>query len=167
VKRTNYFFHPFQPQLLSSPIILALPTQPTVRRIYEEVWAIAHNILKKDSKLLPHDDLWWNQPDWKERMSAARYEKGLKPFVLKTVDRQGYSCSQCNWVQKCSGCVIEPTEAVPIKDFLKRCHLAIEWHSNMIEEEYSPTSNEIMRHPSIYDFEEDVDEKIISLENCL
>ena len=37
----------------------------------------------------------------------------------------------------------------------------------MIEEEYSPTSNEIMRHNSIYDFEEDVEEKIISLENCL
>tara|TARA_B110000285_G_scaffold38264_1_gene41516 strand:- start:520 stop:666 length:147 start_codon:yes stop_codon:yes gene_type:complete len=37
----------------------------------------------------------------------------------------------------------------------------------MIEEEYNPISNEIMKHTSIYDFEEDVEEKIISLENCL
>ena len=33
----------------------------------------------------------------------------------------------------------------------------------MIEEEYNPTSNEIMRHPSIYDFEEDVEEKLEEL----
>ena len=144
-----------------------LPLKPTGRRIYEEVWAIAHNILKKDGKFIPHDQLWWNQNDWKEKMNDAKFEGGLKPFVLKTVDRQGYSCSQCNWVQKCSGCVIEPTEVIPIKNFLKQSHIAIEWHSKMIEQEYNPTSNEIMRHPSIYDFEEDVEEKIISLDNCL
>jgi hypothetical protein len=87
--------------------------------------------------------------------------------VLKTVDRQGYSCSQCNWVQKCSGCIIEPGIS-PIKDFLKKCHLAIEWHSNMIEEEYNPMSNEIMRHSSIESLlETDDEEKVISLEKCL
>ena len=63
--------------------------------------------------------------------------------------------------------MIEPDATVPIDDFLKKCHIAIEWHSNMIEQEYSPTSNEIMRHNSIFDFEEDVEEKIISLDNCL
>ena len=73
--------------MLSSPIILILPLKPTGRRIYEEIWAIAHNILKKDGNLIPYDQLWWNQKDWKEKMNEARYDGGLKPFVLKTVDR--------------------------------------------------------------------------------
>ena len=65
------------------------------------------------------------------------------------VDRQGYSCAKCNWVDKCSGCVIEPSVNKLIPDFLKICHIAIEWDSKMIEEEYNPTANEVMRHPSI------------------
>jgi hypothetical protein len=112
---------------------------------------------------LSPDKLWWNQPKWSDALTDPN---GLKPFVLKMVDRQGYSCCQCNWVQKCSGCLIEPS-LVPIKDFLKKCHIAIEWHSNMIEEEYNPTSNEIMQHSSIEGFEADDEEKVISLQNCL
>ena len=81
----------------------------------------------------------------------------IKPFVLKMVDRQGYSCSQCNWVQRCSGCVIEPSSEL-IPDFLKKCHIAIEWNSALIEEEYNPTSAEIMRHPSIYEHDDDVED---------
>mmetsp|Transcript_42310 Transcript_42310/g.64887 ORF Transcript_42310/g.64887 Transcript_42310/m.64887 type:complete len:187 (+) Transcript_42310:3547-4107(+) len=147
---------------------MVLPIKPTGRRIYEEVWSIAHKILRKDSKYLKKSNLWWNQKNWRELMMSEKGKQGnLKPFVLKTVDRQGFSCSQCNWVQKCSGCVIEPNEGLQIKDFLKKCHLAIEWQSQMIEEEYNPTSNEIMRHPTIFSFEDDPDEQIISLENCL
>jgi hypothetical protein len=37
----------------------------------------------------------------------------------------------------------------------------------MIEEEYNPISNEIMRHSSIEGFEQDDEEKVISLEKCL
>jgi ubiquitin C-terminal hydrolase len=37
----------------------------------------------------------------------------------------------------------------------------------MIEEEYNPTSNEVMRHSSLENFETDDEEKVISLENCL
>lgn len=48
---------------------------------------MAHNILKKDGNLIPHDELWWNKKDWKEKMNQTKYEGGLKPFVLKTVDR--------------------------------------------------------------------------------
>jgi len=168
VRKSNPFFHEFAPQLLSSPILMVLPIKPTGRRIYEEVWSIAHKILRKDSKYLKKSNLWWNQKNWRELMMSEKGKQGnLKPFVLKTVDRQGFSCSQCNWVQKCSGCVIEPNEGLQIKDFLKKCHLAIEWQSQMIEEEYNPTSNEIMRHPTIFSFEDDPDEQIISLENCL
>jgi len=111
--------------------------------------------------------LWWNSPNWKELASQNRKDKCLQPFVLKMVDRQGYSCAKCNWVDKCSGCLIEPSVNKLIPDFLKICHIAIEWDSEMIEEEYNPTSNEIMRHPSIYRFEDDVEDQIVSLEKCL
>jgi hypothetical protein len=37
----------------------------------------------------------------------------------------------------------------------------------MIEEDYNPTSNEMMRHSSIEGFEDDDEEKVISLEKCL
>ena len=83
------------------------------------------------------------------------------------VDRQGYSCARCNWVDKCSGCVIEPDPNRYIPDFLKICHIAIEWDSEMIEAEYNPTANETMRHPSIFKFDDDVEEQIVSLEKCL
>lgn len=130
--------------------MLLLPRKPTGRRIYEEVWALAHNILKKDSKfLIDQNLLWWNNSNWKELIGLNRKSKTLQPFVLKMVDRQGYSCAICNWVDKCSGCIIEPSVNKLIPDFLKICHIAIEWDSNMIEEEYNPTANEIMRHPSI------------------
>jgi hypothetical protein len=61
-----------------------LPSQPSGLRIYQEVWSIAHNILKSSSKYLDHDKLWWRQENWKELLKD---KKGLKPFVIKTVDR--------------------------------------------------------------------------------
>ena len=63
--------------------------------------------------------------------------------------------------------MIDPSEK-PIKDFLKKCFVAIEWNSSMIEEEYNATSNEILRHKSVSQFENDAaEESIISLEHCL
>ena len=41
IKKTYYFFTPFQPQLFSSPIIFQMPLKPTGKRVYEEVWAVA------------------------------------------------------------------------------------------------------------------------------
>ena len=41
VKKSHAFFCSFQPQLISSPIIMSLPLKPSGRRVYEEVWAIA------------------------------------------------------------------------------------------------------------------------------
>ena len=37
----------------------------------------------------------------------------------------------------------------------------------MIDKFYNPTSGEIMRHPSIYEHEDDVEDQIVSLEKCL
>jgi len=41
VKRTYYFFSPYQPQLIGIPIILLLPRKPSGRRVYSEIWAVA------------------------------------------------------------------------------------------------------------------------------
>ena len=65
IKKTDSIFQNYQPQLLTSPIVLLLPRKPTGRRIYEEVWALAHNILKKDSKFLNPANQWWNDKNWK------------------------------------------------------------------------------------------------------
>ena len=77
--------------------------------------------------------------------------------MLKIVDRQGFSCSECNWIQKCSGCIIEPDDKL-IPDFMKKCHIAIEWNSELIEQEYNPNSNEIMRHNSINMYQDDLED---------
>ena len=101
VQKKDPLFSNYQPQMISSPIVLQMPNSPTGRRIYEEVWSIAHRILKKNSKFLEKDQLWWNQKNWNDLLSSKKESGssrgGLKPFVLKMVDRQGYSCSQCNW----------------------------------------------------------------------
>ena len=146
---------------------------PTGRRIYEEVWSLAQVILKKNSAYLPpqagRQHLWWDSEASRE--AALHPEKAsnsgqFKPFVLKYVDRQGYSCSKCNWLERCAGCIIEPTDE-PIPDFLRFCHIAIEWHSQMIEENYNPIANEIMRHVSVDKTQQDEEEQVISLEKCL
>ena len=125
---------------------------PTGKRIYEEVWSHAQILLQKTSKFLKlgkKDNLWWNDRDWESNLNRQKEKNGLlQPFVLKYVDRQGYSCSMCNWTQKCSGCIIEPVERERNPEFLKNCHIAIEWDSAMIEEDYNPTVNENLKHPS-------------------
>jgi len=47
----------------------------------------------------------------------------------------------------CSGCIVEPTET-RFDELLKYCHLAIEWNSKVIEDQYNPTANDILRHKS-------------------
>jgi hypothetical protein len=47
----------------------------------------------------------------------------------------------------CSGCTIPPTDEF-IDDFFKKIHLAIEWHSSLIEEEYDHEITEVINHPS-------------------
>jgi hypothetical protein len=45
----------------------------------------------------------------------------------------------------CSGCLLPPTSLF-IEDFPKLCHLAIEWHSSVIEEDYNSSANEVIHH---------------------
>jgi hypothetical protein len=43
----------------------------------------------------------------------------------------------------CSGCVLAPGEEF-IEDFFKKAHLAVEWHSSLIEEEYDHEVSEVI-----------------------
>jgi ABC-type proline/glycine betaine transport system ATPase subunit len=65
----------------------------------------------------------------------------------------------------CSGCILPPTEEF-IEDFFRKCHLAIEWHSSLIEEDYNHQANEVLHHSSTQD-KEIIDEDYINLEDCL
>ena len=57
------------------------------------------------------------------------------PFVLKAVDKTGYGCGICHWLQKCNGCVISPTDA-PIFEvnLIRKIFIAIEWNAKILEE---------------------------------
>jgi hypothetical protein len=46
-------------------------------------------------------------------------------------------------MKMCSGCILEPSDEY-IEDFFKKCHLAIEWNSNVIEEDYNQAVNEVL-----------------------
>lgn len=87
-----------------------LPRNPTGKVLYEEIWAMAHNVLVKDSRFLDKKNLWWNQKDWPQVIATREEEKGLKPFIIKMVNREGLGCSKCDWTRKCSGCIIEPSD---------------------------------------------------------
>lgn len=70
VKKTRSFFCPYQPQLISSPLIFLVPLKPTGRRIYEEVWAIASNILKKNSIYHDKRNRWWEHANWEDKLNS-------------------------------------------------------------------------------------------------
>ena len=164
-KRTHSFFTPYQPQLIASPFIFNMPLKPTGRRVYEEVWALASNILKKSSIYHDKRNRWWELPNWEEKYSSSMKDDTFKPFVLKIVDRTGYCCSQCNWMDMCSGCLLPPSEEF-IEDFFKKMHIAVEWHSSLIEEDYDHEVSEVINHSSTLD--KDIqDDGHINLEDCL
>ena len=133
--------------MIANPLIFQIPKYPSGRRIYDEVWASAHVLLKSNSKFHRLNTRWWERKNWKELVESGN---GIfAPFVLKTVDRQGYMCSQCHWTKKCNGCIIYPRDA-PIyeEEMLSKCFLAIEWHSKSLAESYNPIANEVVEHAS-------------------
>jgi hypothetical protein len=144
-----------------------IPFKPTGIRVYEEVWAVASSILKKNSIYHDKRNRWWEQANWEDKLHSLmnKEESSFKPFVLKIVDRSGYTCSQCNWMQMCSGCILPPSHEI-IDDFFKKMHIAIEWHSSLIEEDYNQEVNEVIHHPSTED-KEIQDDGHINLEDCL
>lgn len=141
-----------------------MPLKPTGRRIYEEVWALASKILKDTSVYHDRRNRWWEGPNWQDKLQNSK-DDVFKPFILKTVDRSGYSCSQCHWLKMCSGCVLPPCEEY-VEDFFKKVHIVIEWHSSLIEDDYNQSVNDIINHKSTED-KEIQDDGFINLEDCL
>jgi hypothetical protein len=47
-----------------------MPLKPTGKRVYDEVWAIASNILKKDSIYHDKRNRWWEQKNWEEKLAS-------------------------------------------------------------------------------------------------
>jgi hypothetical protein len=41
-----------------------MPLKPSGKRIYQEVWAVAHTMLKKNSIYHQKEKLWWEQEKW-------------------------------------------------------------------------------------------------------
>ena len=72
-------------------MILLLPIKPTGRRVYEEIWSVASVLLKKSSIYHNKKNRWWEQKGWEDKI--AKDNDTYKPFVLKTVERSGFSCS--------------------------------------------------------------------------
>ena len=145
---------------------MILPFCLTGKRLYEEVWAVANNVLKKTSAFHDLKNLWWEQRNWQSKLVKRESEiQQFKPFVLKSVERSGFSCSSCSWMEMCSGCVIPPSDEF-IDDFFKKCHIAIEWHSGLIEEDYNPQNNEVIHHATTQD-KDIIDEEQVNLEDCL
>ena len=65
----------------------------------------------------------------------------------------------------CNGCILPPTEEY-IEDFFKKSHLAIEWHSQLVEEDYNQAANEVLHHSSTQD-KQIIEEEFVNLEDCL
>jgi ubiquitin C-terminal hydrolase len=65
----------------------------------------------------------------------------------------------------CNGCILPPTDDY-IEDFFKKCHLAIEWHSSLIEEEYNHQANEVLHHSST-SIKDEKEADYVNLEDCL
>lgn len=108
-------FPPIQPQIISHPFVITVTSNPSGRRIYDEIWTFASKLVKQNSKLHRPIQRWWERKDW-----AKSIEKGLicKPFVIKTVTLNGFNCSRCHWTLRCSGCIIEPNDPPVFVDFL-------------------------------------------------
>ena len=104
--------------------------------------------MKHDSEYRKEENIWWSQDDWKEKLESDKANKlGLKPFVLKMVDRSGFACCKCHWTERCSGCLFEPSNE-RIDRFVAKSHIVIEWHSLMIDNDYLQSSNLVVKHRS-------------------
>lgn len=66
----------------------------------------------------------------------------------------------------CSGCILPPTNEY-IEDFCKKIHLAIEWHSSLIEEDYNQDVNEVIHHASTEDSKIQDEDGSLTLSDCL
>ena len=128
VKKTEFLFCQYQPQLLASPLIFCMPSVPSGRRLYDEIWTAAHVLLRPNSKFHRPTNRWWEKKNW--NILVLDEKSIFTPFVLKVVDKTGYSCGLCHWIKKCNGCVIFPTDAPIFEEkLIRKSFIAIEWNS--------------------------------------
>ena len=145
-----------------------MPTVPSGRRIYDEIWATAHVLVKPQSKYHRGPARWWERKNWRDLTESG---KGIyAPFALKAVDQTGYACALCHWLKRCSGCLILPTDA-PIfeEDFIKKCFIAIEWHSKQLADNYNAVASEVVEHASTKKRNNEMNDQAnySTLEDCL
>lgn len=145
-----------------------MPTFPSGRRLYDEVWTSAHVMLRPNSRYHRPTTRWWERKGWRDLMNNPR--SVFSPFALKAVDQSGKHCALCHWMKKCNGCIINPTDA-PIfeEDLIKKVFIAIEWHSKILAENYNPTANEVVEHASTKKKNNEITEtgNYTTLDDCL
>ena len=66
IKRIEHPFFKYIPQLIANPLFFTMPTVPSGRRIYDEVWASAHVMLKPNSRFHRPMTRWWERKNWRE-----------------------------------------------------------------------------------------------------
>lgn len=150
VKKDEVSFTPFAPQLIASPIVLNIPRKPSGRRLYDEVWSIASTLLRANCKFQRPSLRWWETKNWKQTVKDPN--NTFKPFILKTVDKSGYACSRCHWTEKCSGCIVEPTDSPVFMDNLvENSFLAIEWCNTSLTDNYNQAAHEVVEHSTVFE----------------
>merc|ERR1712176_752981 len=108
-----------------------MPIAPSGRRIYDEIWATAHILLKPNSRFHRPMTRWWERKNWRDLSGDP--DATLSPFVLKAVDKTGLVCVLCHWMKRCNGCIITPQDAPMFEeDLIKKVFIAIEWHSGIL-----------------------------------
>jgi hypothetical protein len=146
--------------------LLWIPRYPSGRRLYDEVWTVASNLVKPNSKLQKPGNRWWERKDWEKYLDSNSI---FKPFILKSVQQDGISCSRCHWTKGCAGCVIEPTDTPDfIKDLSENSIVAIEWHPESLADNYNPLISEVVEHSSV---SQEIDDAALvnytSLDDCI
>ena len=134
-KDSKFYLSASTPQLVSIPFIIKIPTMPSGRRLYDEIWTMSSNLLKHNAKCQKSVNRWWERKDWKNHVSEFAM---FKPFILQYVQKNGLSCSKCHWFKGCAGCIIEPNDAPQfIDDLGSEPTIVVEWHSETLVENYN------------------------------
>lgn len=179
IQKNPFLFAEYMPQLIQTPIMLTVPYKPTGRRLYDEIWTYARNMLVKTAESHNFNNRWWEDPNWEENLDERHgISKQYKPFIVKTVNHTGLNCSRCPVSAKCAGCIIHPThhsasdrgEDPYIQNMPLNVYLAIDWNTTELETFYNMQASEVVEHSSVkkYALDENAAQALeVSLDSCL
>lgn len=74
------------------------------RFLYDYIWEKYEYIINNPLKI--KNTCWWNYDDIIEKKNI-RY---CSPFVIRILQKDTNTCSQCEWYKFCPGCVLNPFE---------------------------------------------------------